>query len=1469
MTDWIGGIGWKTELDTSGVETGVARAEAELRSAMRRMDGAEATAKLRVEAEEVDNEIARVRRRLLEWEEETYTADVELDDQAADDIAALRLELKALTQKKYEIRIEASQLQAARREADRLTEAQERVVRATNKINSAQAKAASAADKTAAAHGNQAAEVDKLRYKYGQLQVQVERLARIKPSARRTPLQNLHLDSLRSDLDLTRRKIEDLGGSVDDIGDRIDRHNSIFRAWGSALVNTRVHLGFLSTTLRGLGVGLITLGPIITGMIGTISALIGVLAEGLVGALGVGAAGMTAFGLAAFGIFQAVQPAAQELGLATDAFAAYDKAVLQYGKGSAQAETAQEKLTHTLRGMDPAAARVARQLHGIGNEYQRLTEPTRQAYFDTLAAGLKSVDQLLPMFARNINQTARTASQAFQQAFRTLGRDPAFSGAINSLMDNFRMALPGMVAGFRDLARAGANVFASFSRHFPGIADGFAGWAHGLLETTRSTQTLNAWVDDLMDSLSGVGRFLKAGGETIWTFFTAGSEQGLSLLDRMTGGLEDLTDMMKSPLGKIGLDLWFKEAIATGERLWDSLVQLGDTLFTVSESFAPVIDGLLDFVTAGLKVIDVLASIDFGPINGAELLGIAYGVSKLAGALKGLLALTGLTRVAAGLTATTVAMEGLALTTGGAGLATGLAGGLAAARLAAIRLIPPLAAAAAAWEALNAGPDLSDVSPERHQQNLEEYTRGVAKQGALLRELALRSDDARQGLDEAFGKGASANILRTDAALHNFSTRTRNAAAELIAAGKASKAIRLVATVNDSGARNKLASLDRQASRLGGSKQSIEILTSTDSAKAKLADLEHLVNRLKTEKHEFKMSADGSAAISALKAVEKLATNIEKVRKVPVEEEGSHLVLNAFQHIAGFNLPDKSVAVRIQDYASEGLRIIQNLINSLHDKTVTLTTVQDTRSGPHYMGGVVGMMNGGIMERAHREASGKPGAGAGGGKFSSPRYIVGEEHRPEYVIATNPAYRRANTSYLAAAAGDFGFSLVPARAAGGDPVYGDQIPPPGWYSGPQERRALRAINMMEERHVGKAAQIWNNLSDRARLRFMRTMSLVIPPGFAMAEDGSIARVLQHAMGAIPGFAKGKGKPHGGGGGGGGHGGGGGGGGHGGGGGGHGGGGHGGGGHGGGHGGGDSGPPPGVSTFTDSNSRYQDLRFNIDHSEALYSALESAWVDGDSLQPLIRQKKDTIDFATTLREWLDQTVIAGVTDASRLHVKQFLPDKPKQPKRGDFGPGKEGAENYSKALSTYQKKKANYDQKKQQLNTRKDDAHDSLPDLKRELISLREVEIPGYKAELDALLAGHLPGQTPPEEQFPATSIAEQTAGVNQARYELFKSMASNLVGGGFSAFGESAIGAAGLSALAGGRAPSLAQTLADTRAVAAGVAASPQYAPSAAGATAVGQGDTIVNQTNNFPTPPPDPHTFARGVAYDLSAIGA
>jgi len=81
-------------------------------------------------------------------------------------------------------------------------------------------------------------------------------------------------------------------------------------------------------------------------------------------------------------------------------------------------------------------------------------------------------------------------------------------------------------------------------------------------------------------------------------------------------------------------------------------------------------------------------------------------------------------------------------------------------------------------------------------------------------------------------------------------------------------------------------------------------------------------------------------------------------------------------------------------------------------------------------GGVAGFAAGG-MPTPTDQFAGAPTRKSTGGRHSRPTYLVGEENRPEFVIATNPAYRKANLEYLSMAAAALKAPMVPAFAGGG------------------------------------------------------------------------------------------------------------------------------------------------------------------------------------------------------------------------------------------------------------------------------------------------------------------------------------------------------------------------------------------------------------------------------------------------------
>jgi hypothetical protein len=112
-------------------------------------------------------------------------------------------------------------------------------------------------------------------------------------------------------------------------------------------------------------------------------------------------------------------------------------------------------------------------------------------------------------------------------------------------------------------------------------------------------------------------------------------------------------------------------------------------------------------------------------------------------------------------------------------------------------------------------------------------------------------------------------------------------------------------------------------------------------------------------------------------------------------------------------------------------------LSSLHDKTVNVNVVTHKSGG--FAGGPAAayysaFASGGISDRELQRANERAVRKEAGPsqKVNRPTMLVGEQapSHPEYVIATNPAFRASNERYLEDAAGDLGYEVVPAYAKG-------------------------------------------------------------------------------------------------------------------------------------------------------------------------------------------------------------------------------------------------------------------------------------------------------------------------------------------------------------------------------------------------------------------------------------------------------
>lgn len=237
--------------------------------------------------------------------------------------------------------------------------------------------------------------------------------------------------------------------------------------------------------------------------------------------------------------------------------------------------------------------------------------------------------------------------------------------------------------------------------------------------------------------------------------------------------------------------------------------------------------------------------------------------------------------------------------------------------------------------------------------------------------------------------------------------------------------------------------------------------------KEALSMIQQLTGR-KVPKKDVNIVEKGGVA--ALGMLQKLLGVKLPTKSLPVTEKGSANVLGKLASINGVKLNSKTFQTIMRDLASGKLNAVLGLINSIpasRSSTVTVTTVHNNVfRETHLVGGATkqlmggatggifpfaggGRMGGGsrrlagdvytplsltsTISRAFDVASRNTVKKATGQKVSQPQLLVGEKHQTEFVVTTDPAYRKRNRGILATAAHRLGMNVVPA-ASGYNPL---------------------------------------------------------------------------------------------------------------------------------------------------------------------------------------------------------------------------------------------------------------------------------------------------------------------------------------------------------------------------------------------------------------------------------------------------
>ena len=900
-----------------------------------------------------------------------------------------------------------------------------------------------------------------------------------------------------------------------------------------------VRIGPFNATLKGLTVGLVTLGPILSAVGGSLLAMAATIGGALTGALAVGGGAVIGFGQAFLGVKSIVGSYLGEVQQASKLTDAYALAVAKYGKNSEKATNAQKVMNHYLGQMSPTAQRAYKDLTQVQLVLAGMSKQARPALDRALASTMSTFRALAPAFAKNsVGATNQLSAGLGGFMSRLKQEEKGGGGFLNTTFKNANASIQPLLGGIGSLALAIGNIGSSASRHLKPLSDGFKNLMDSFLGSTKNKGDLNGLIDSLMKDFSSVGKSIGSAGKLLLDFFNIGRSAGRGLFDSLTSTFDRWDKFVNENPDKISN--FFKAAADGGRTLGDIISTLGTAFSTLTQAFAPIatiignaiggfsklvgevlgakgavvalqlaISGLVAFKVGAqimslvtsfvkLRAAATLASLAMSgkgslPSRGVgAVMGWRSAMEMTAGELAMMQRSNGAmangARIRAGANAArsaeqiavaksiglyeseaaavglgteavaggSLAMSGFTATLGAvAAPALMVAGGIGAVALVlsqakgpteqwndkmknlnktmdqtGIRVIGHVSELVAAQQTLGAATDSLAAAQSAYRQNpsrSSEIAVNAAKSEVYNSQQAVR-DRANELIKDEAAQQKRIDDARAAAERRyrhpNRSARNPNKTPEQNRADRKAEYDREIADAERLQQR-----LDNihTGKKIFGARQAKGFADPINDATRKMTENLGALENAAGGNHKLTMQVAVSSANPA--EVTRLAVETNRAlqrgvnaKKIEAAIRGNpNDALAAIRAVMALQIPPKDVYIRAIDSATS---VINGIIGALSSIPIFKSIGIGATGLGHAEGGIAAA-SGYTKDTARITASKRPRRRAMG-RFNEPTLLVGEEGVPEYVIATNPAYRAQNKRYLAGAAHALGMEVVEA-----------------------------------------------------------------------------------------------------------------------------------------------------------------------------------------------------------------------------------------------------------------------------------------------------------------------------------------------------------------------------------------------------------------------------------------------------------
>jgi hypothetical protein len=449
----------------------------------------------------------------------------------------------------------------------------------------------------------------------------------------KTPQDIAKMQRLQAEMENVSLAYQRMGGDMSVLEKHSTRSQNTLARLVDQISRVRLHLGFFSLNVKQAAYALTAFGPIISGLIGAFSSLIGVLGTGLVGALGLAGAAMGGFLLNAAGIGFALKPLIKEFTTATGAASDYYEQVIETGKGSEEAQDALKEYQTVLKNLPPETRSAVVEFGKMRASWMKVSEELRKPFFDLMADGMGTLNSLMPMFQRNTVKAFGAASKGVKQWLSGL-RGPEAKTIMDTLMTRMTAATPALLSGLGNIVTAFARLSQASSRALPDVMRSFDQWSAGLAKSTDANGFAQR-VNTIMDALRAVGRVVTSGTRLLITFFSTGTEAGEGFANTITKTFNRWNSWMKSVAGQQSLKRFFEESVQEMSNLYDIITPLLKIFAKFVQTMRPVSVAFQRIAASALEVVNIMmqipgvAQLIAAALTGKMLLGIAASVKAV------------------------------------------------------------------------------------------------------------------------------------------------------------------------------------------------------------------------------------------------------------------------------------------------------------------------------------------------------------------------------------------------------------------------------------------------------------------------------------------------------------------------------------------------------------------------------------------------------------------------------------------------------------------------------------------------------------------------------------------------------------------------------------------------------------------------------------------------------------------------